>query len=466
MLTTVKTNSPEDENPPPEPIPTVRLLYSREEGVLLRTPRVLSSGETRLGRAVSATEVNLVDDGQASRVHAALSLKSGALPRLRDLQSSNGTFVNGERITEVELRDGDIIRIGNTLLILRYEPAGLADAPIKSLLGISPQARRLRRELQLVGPSSTTVLLLGESGVGKEVAARALHELSGCKGSLVAVNCAAITESLAESQLFGHVAGAFTGAKAQPGWFRAAHNGTLFLDEIGELPLSLQPKLLRALEEGAVTPVGSVNSIPCKVRLVAATNRDLLSGIHSGRVRGDLYARLAEIVLFLPPLRERREDILLIVQHALGTPAPALSPRLAESLLLHTWPFNIRELFKVAAELRVRGAGAKMLGLELIEPRLRALATARPAGEARGEAEAGSTGPTGPSGRVAAASASDGAKDTPPTDAQPTRDELAALLSLHGGRVAGVARALCRSRAQIYRWMEQAELDPAKFRRA
>jgi DNA-binding NtrC family response regulator len=458
-----KTNSPEEESPPPEPIPTLRLLYSREEGVLLRPPLLLAAGETRLGRAVGTGGVNLVDDGQASRVHAALAVRAGALPRLRDLQSSNGTFVNGERIGEAELRDGDILRIGNTLLILRYEPPGLADAPLKSLLGVSPQARRLRRELQLVGPSATTVLLLGESGVGKEVAARALHELSGCKGSLVAVNCAAITESLAESQLFGHLAGAFTGAKAQPGWFRAAHNGTLFLDELGELPLGLQPKLLRALEDGAITPVGATTPVPCKVRLIAATNRDLLSGINSGRVRGDLYARLAEIVLFLPPLRERREDILLMVQHALGAPAPQLSPRLAEALLLHPWPFNVRELFKVAAELRVRGADAKVLGLELIEARLRVLAVALGPAETKPEASAASPAArpptTGPVPTVPGESA------TAQADRPPTRDELAALLSLHGGRVAGVARALCRSRAQIYRWMEQAALDPSSFRR-
>ena len=278
-----KTNRPEDETPPPEPIPTLRLLYSREEGVLLRPPLPLVPGATRMGRAVAATEVNLPADGQASRVHAALVVKPGVPPQLRDLQSSNGTYVNGSRVSEAELRDGDILRIGNTLMILRYEPPGLAEAPMRALLGISPHARRLRRELQLVGPSPTMVLLLGESGVGKEVAARALHELSGRRGTLVAVNCAAIPESLAESQLFGHVAGAFTGAKAQPGWFRAAHNGTLFLDEFGELPLSLQPKLLRALEEDAVTPVGSVTPVPCKVRLIAATNRDLLAGIHAGR---------------------------------------------------------------------------------------------------------------------------------------------------------------------------------------
>src|SRR5262249_34929518 len=144
----------------------------------------------------------------------------------------------------------------------------------------------LRREVALLGPSLTTVLLLGDSGTGKEVVARALHEASRLSGPLVAVNCGAIPETLAESQLFGHVAGAFTGAQAQPGWFRSAAGGTLFLDEVGELPLSLQPKLLRALEERAVVPVGSVRPVPCQVRLIAATNRDLASAIAQGRVRG------------------------------------------------------------------------------------------------------------------------------------------------------------------------------------
>jgi transcriptional regulator with PAS, ATPase and Fis domain len=297
------------------------------------------------------------------------------------------------------------------------------------------------------------VLLLGESGAGKEVAARALHELSGRRGALVTVNCAAIPETLAESQLFGHTSGAFTGARAQPGWFRAAHQGTLFLDEIGELPLGLQPKLLRALEDGFITPVGAVSPVPCQVRLVAATNRDLLSGIQAGRVRGDLYARLAEIVLLLPPLRERREDILLMVQHALAAMAPAamLSPRLAEALLLYAWPFNVRELFKVAAELQLRAAGATMLGLELVEARLRALGTLSPQAPAGGD-NAVSAG-AAQAGRPAATAA-----------APPSRQELETLLRLHGGRVAAVARALCRSRAQIYRWMEQSALDPSSFR--
>ena len=364
-----QTKRPDDDDEvgaAPRTVPTLRLLFSKEDGVVQAAARPLALGTLRIGRGVPVDEVCLAQDSQASREHAAIVVGAGQPPRLRDLGSSNGTFVNGVRLSaalrpgEVVLRDGDVLRVGGTLFLFREEPAALwsaPDTPSRTLLGQSPAMRRLRRELAVVAPSLATVLLLGESGTGKEVTARALHELSGVKGPLVAVNCAAIPESLAESQLFGHVAGAFTGAKEQPGCFRAAHGGTLFLDEVGELPLTLQPKLLRALEEGAVTPVGSVVPLPCRPRLIAATNRDLETAVSDGKVRGDLFARLAEIVLRLPPLRERREDILLILREALGPSTPPLTPRLAEALLLHPWPFNVRELHNVIEYAFVIGEG-------------------------------------------------------------------------------------------------------------
>jgi transcriptional regulator with GAF, ATPase, and Fis domain len=471
--TLAETAQPDDEglSPPDRPVPTLRLLYGKTLGIVtpararLRaqpTSWRLRPGELQIGRGVPVDEVCLADDSQVSRLHATVTYsgRTGDRPLLRDLGSSNGCFVNGVRRREAELSDGDVLRVGSSLLLLRHEPDGLhsADAKIDTLIGQSVAIRRLRHEIALWGPSHCTVLLLGDSGTGKEVTAQALHTLSGVRGPLVAVNCAAIPETLAESQLFGHQSGAFTGAKAHPGCFRAASNGTLFLDEVGELPASLQPKLLRALEEGVITPVGSVEPQPCKVRVIAATNRNLPSDVQSGKLRGDLYARLSEIVIRLPPLRDRREDVLLLVAHFLGD-GPPLQPALAEALVLYDWPWNVRELSKVTTELRVRGAKLPQLTLELIADRLRPPepAQALPATQAL---------PSAPVAPAAAASPVPPAQGAAPP-AEPTplrRDELLVELQRHGGRVAQVARALGRSRQQIYRAMEQHGLSIRDFR--
>jgi transcriptional regulator with PAS, ATPase and Fis domain len=290
------------------------------------------------------------------------------------------------------------------------------------------------------------VLLLGESGAGKEVAARALHRLSGRSGPFVPVNCGALSESLAESLLFGHVAGAFTGARAQPGFFRAAQGGTLFLDEIGELPPALQPKLLRALEERAVVPVGATAAVPCDVRLLAATNRDLQQAVRHKEFRGDLYARLAEIVLGVPPLRERREDVLMLLLCAYGPPAPLLTSRLVDALLRYAWPFNVREVFKLATQLRVCGAEPP-LDLDLVADRLGEVAGAEEGQE--DEADVGTETRTGEPGRA------------PPPD----REQLISLLLQHKGVVSQAAQAIGWSRRQVHRWIAQHGIDLRTLRR-
>jgi two-component system, NtrC family, response regulator AtoC len=221
------------------------------------------------------------------------------------------------------------------------------------LVGASPAMRGLYDLVERAAPSSASVLITGESGTGKELVARALHRRSRrSAGLFVAVNCAAIPESLLESELFGHVRGAFTDARgARSGLFLQAHGGTLFLDEIGDLPVSLQPKLLRALQERAIRPVGSDAEVPCDVRVVAATNHDLEAAVREGRFREDLFFRLAVIQLPVPPLRERGNDVLVLAQHFLERaaadaerPVRALSPGAAERLLAYDWPGNVREL--------------------------------------------------------------------------------------------------------------------------
>jgi DNA-binding NtrC family response regulator len=201
----------------------------------------------------------------------------------------------------------------------------------------------------VVAPSAAPVLILGESGVGKEVVARLIHQLSPLRaGPLVAANCAGLPEALIESELFGHTRGAFTGAaRERPGLFRTAQGGTLFLDEIGELPLHLQPKLLRALEDGQITPVGSDDTIRVDTRLVAATNHDLAEAVQQGAFREDLYYRINVVELIVPPLRQRVEDILPLARHFAVEFAGAhvrLSPQAVQALLAHSWPGNVREL--------------------------------------------------------------------------------------------------------------------------
>ena len=213
----------------------------------------------------------------------------------------------------------------------------------------SPAMRHVVQTVAVIAPSDVPVLVMGESGAGKEVVAQLIHQWSlRSEGPLVAANCAGLPESLIESELFGHTKGAFTGAgEARKGFFRAAHGGTFFLDEIGELPLHLQPKLLRALESGQVTPVGSDVPIDVDSRLVAATNQDLGEAVAGGRFRDDLYYRINVVEVIVPPLGERREDILPLARHfAVGfAGAPVrFSPQTAQCLLAYGWPGNVREL--------------------------------------------------------------------------------------------------------------------------
>ena len=213
----------------------------------------------------------------------------------------------------------------------------------------SPAMRHVIETVAVVAPSNAPVLVMGESGVGKEVIAQLIHQWSPRRdGPLVAANCAGLPETLIESELFGHAKGAFTGAgDARAGFFRAAHRGTLFLDEIGELPIHLQPKLLRALESGRITPVGSDTPIEVDTRLIAATNRDLAEAVGEGRFRDDLYYRINVIELIVPPLGERREDVLPLARAFAAEFAGApvrLSPQAVQCLLVHDWPGNVREL--------------------------------------------------------------------------------------------------------------------------
>jgi len=429
--------------PPPAarraPVPTLRLLFhgGRVAGGE-RWP--LPAGVTRIGRNVSGPDaISLPGDRTLSRAHATIERRGVALT-LRDDGSANGTSREGVRVDEAPLADGDLVRLGDVFLLVRCEPPDLQDWPIEGLVGGSPAMMALRDALSRFGESEAKVLLLGESGTGKGVCARALHALSDRGGPLISINCAAIPLALAESALFGHRAGAFTGATADSeGYFRAAHGGTLFIDEIGDLPPALQPKLLHALEAGEIIPVGATRPEPCDVRVVAATSLYLVEAVRAGHFRGDLYARVAELVLPVPPLRARREDVLPLMARALGPDAPPLSPELVARLLAYRWPFNVRELEKIATELAIRGAGRERLEPELIEARLQAFEAPAPAPAPEPPAPATPRGP-------------------------PDREALEEALRAHRGVVSDVARATGRSRKQVYRWLTKYGLDPEDYR--
>ncbi|MCC6875584.1 MAG: sigma 54-interacting transcriptional regulator [Sandaracinaceae bacterium] len=430
------------------PIVFLRLLYE-PEAVRPRPATPLGRHPMAIGRAPELDGI-VLRDPKASRRHAVFHpLGEGTGVRVEDV-STNGTFVNGARIEgHVRLADNDVVRVGDSFVLVRISsPVPGSDADIPELEGRHPAMRALRRTIASVAPTEAKVLIQGETGTGKELVARAIHERSGRRGRFVPVNCAAIPESLAESQLFGHVAGAFTGAaQAHEGFGRAADGGTLFLDEIGELPPTLQPKLLRALEERRVVPVGTTSGIDVDVRLIAATHRDLLADVDAGRFRADLYSRVAGYLVHTLPLRERREDILPLLERFLGPGAPKPSADLIGALLIHPYRFNVRELKEIAWVLRIDGAGASELALSIVRHRLdpptQPAFMAPPA-----------------SGIVPTAAAR--AQAPQPKLAPPSREEVEGLMQAHGGNVSQVARALGRSRRQVYRYLELWGIEPTE----
>jgi transcriptional regulator with PAS, ATPase and Fis domain len=301
--------------------------------------------------------------------------------------------------------------------------------------------------------SDLPIIVQGETGSGKERVVQAIHEWSGRRGPFVGVNCAAVPEAMAEAELFGYRRGAFTGAdRGSTGHLRAADRGTLLLDEIGDLPLALQPKLLRALEQRAVVPLGESTPIPIDVRVVAATQEPLAKAVEEKRFRADLYARLDGLTVPLPPLRERSEDVPGLFAHMLARhlsgPLPSVDARLVEQLCLHDWPFNVREVDLLARRLAALHGREPVLRRSHLPDRMlsewRRRDSDAPSADATVRVELGAE------VRIPAAR---------PTDEADLRreQELEALLQtlrLHEGNVTRAARELGISRQKVYRIME------------
>jgi transcriptional regulator with GAF, ATPase, and Fis domain len=433
----------------------VRLLRVLPVGGARPTTVLLDGAPVVIGREGHVLGPLALTDAEASRQHAVVA-RDGDGWTVADQGSRNGTFLDGALLTGPRpLADGSLIRVGKTLIV--YAEAELRadeglDVPAGSaLVGASLGMLRVHGEIALVAPHDVPVLILGETGVGKELVAEEIHRRSGRTGAFIPVNCAAISPQLAESELFGHVAGAFTGAsRASDGLFVAADGGTLFLDEVGELPIDLQPKLLRALAKGEVRPVGSAVTRQVDVRIVAATLRDLGTAIEADTFRADLYQRLSGWRVEVPALRARREDVASIAAALLARKqGPPLSADAAEALILHDWPGNVRELEQVLAAAVIRAAGqaprATELRLEHLPPAIAAHLGAR----------ASTTSAAAPALPLSV---------TVSREVVPTRDELCAALTRFDGNVARVAEHFGKDRQQVYRWARRHGIDMDSFR--
>jgi two-component system response regulator GlrR len=335
---------PSDERPP-----MVAIVRGPEKLVFPSEFRL--TGSCRIGSRAGENEIE-IRDRRVSRVHVELKLSPEGI-HVRDLESTNGTFYLGQRIGTIVLGLGSRFEVGGVPLVLEPDTDQLVggaeyrEESYRGIVGRSHRMRALFAVLSRLESSLATILVEGESGVGKERVAQAIHEGSPVSaGPFVAINCGAIPRDLVMSELFGHRRGAFTGAHDhRKGAFELASGGTLFLDEIGELPLEMQPALLRVLEVGEIRPVGSEETKRVKVRLVAATNRDLGADAAEGRFRQDLFYRLAVVRVQVPPLRARPEDIEPLALHfAREAGVPPLPPALIEDLKSRVFRGNAREL--------------------------------------------------------------------------------------------------------------------------
>jgi transcriptional regulator of acetoin/glycerol metabolism len=388
--------------------------------------------------------------GSISRVHARIAWRSAEIV-IDDLDSRNGTFVNGRKTRHAVLDHGDEIRIGEVMF--KVMTSGVAELLGGSLYGVPPAPplgalrggavmERVRREILRTANVQLSVLILGETGTGKDIVARALHDASGRSGRFATVNCAAIPAPLLESELFGYKRGAFAGADHdRVGVVKSADGGTLFLDEIGDMSLEAQAKILRMIETRTITPLGAHVAEPVDVRVVCATYRPLTRFVREERFRADLFARISEHQIELPPLRDRKEDLYQLVHLFLeraGGARLAITPAFMIGLLDYDWPFNVREL--EAAIKRAVALADTVLDETHLPP-----ATREGPKEER-EAHVPSM------------------ESSVSRSLAPTEEGLRKLLERHAGNVSAVARELGKDRVQIHRWLRRYGITLDEFR--
>ena len=420
--------------------PGVRLsLRDLDEVLVGRGPeRRWSRSDRRL--------VIALPDLEMSRLHVRL-VRRGDTWTLHDPGSKNGTVVAGARTSRCDLKDGDLIELGHSLLVYRDGDGPATDRGDRDLADdqevaemfrtLSLELERRAIDLERIAPTKVPVLVVGETGTGKELVARAIHEQSGRSGPFVPVNCGALPRELVESELYGYRRGAFSGAREdRTGLARKADHGTLFLDEVAELPEDSQVALLRLLQEGEVRPIGSSELVRVNVRVVAATHQDLATRMDDGRFRRDLHGRLAGYQMVVPPLRDRIEDIgpliaLLLRRLGFQEGAPTFQQRAAAALFSHAYPANVREL-EQALGAAVALASNGSIGLEHLPQPIRSAAVQGPSLE--------------------------------PQDAA-LRNELIELFRQNGGNVRATARVMDKAPVQIRRWCQRLRIDPGEFRR-
>lgn len=379
-----------------------------------------------------------LDGNGVSRRHAEL-YRQGPIFAIRDLGSTNGTFLNGKRVQHAAINPGAILRVGVYVGVFESAPEEPAEfgeiAP--GMFGGAALAEAFL-PARRAAASDLPIVINGPTGTGKERVAVALHGLSGRKGPFQPLNCAALPKELAEAELFGYRKGAFTGAdRASSGRFRAADGGTLFLDELAELPLELQAKLLRVVEERSVTPLGESDRHPVDVRLIVATQWPLKALVASKRFRADLATRLSAVSIDLPPLSQRSGDVASMFLHFVsrysGGHSPEIESRLVEALCLYDWPGNVRELEQLVRRLLV---------VHGLEPRLRAAMLPHDllAANSNNEADAG-------------------AIPAPPERKQHDRHRLALALRQSAGNVRAAAASVGLSRQRAYRLIDGATVS-------
>jgi DNA-binding NtrC family response regulator len=393
-------------------------------------------------RRIKLDRIDGVDLVQLGLADSRLSQRHARLDRLgtswvfQDLDSKNGSWLAGQRISRRPLKDNDVVVVGHTALVFRAtggEAPTLATANAGPAHGMATMSAALAArfaDLAVAARGRVAIEINGETGTGKELIARGVHKLSERPGAFVAVNCGAIASSLVEGELFGHRKGAFTGATDERvGLIRAADHGTLFLDEIAELPASSQTSLLRVLQEGEVTPIGGDRPVRVDLRVVTATHQNLADAVAAGRFRADLRARLLGFQFVLPPLRDRREDLSLLVAELLGSsgaaPPSGFAMDVVGALYAYDWPLNIREL-------------ERALAAATAVPRDRIDLTALPVSlQTVFDAEPGV----------------DDSMLTP--DERELRDQLVGSIARHDGNLAEVGREMAKDRTQIRRWMKR-----------